>query len=178
MTHSLATAARPRPSALSWSSARRLCACTAILFGAIPAISAPVAIGTTSESPAAMAARSTSISDKSTLHRVKTIGNTLIEEGNAEGTLKGRVKISLDLEEVGSATSHFVMYLQGGDLLGHANGKATTPKGYWESFGGSMWIDHGTGRYAHASGSGKMYGALNRRTYVLIVQVTGRTRGL
>jgi hypothetical protein len=165
MTHGAATAARPRPCALSWSRARRLCACTAILFGAIPAMSA-------------MAARSTSINDKSTLHRVKTIGNTLIEEGNAEGTLKGRVKLSLDLEEVRSATSHFVMYLQGGDLLGHATGKATIPKGYWESFGGNMWIDHGTGRYAHASGSGKMYGVLNRRTYVLIVQVTGRTRGL
>jgi hypothetical protein len=178
MTHSPATAVRPQPSALSWSSARRLSAYTAILFGAIPAMSALGAMGAASKSPDAMAARSTSISDKSTLHRVKTIGSTLIEEGNAEGTLKGRVRISLDLEEAGSATSHFVMYLQGGDLLGHANGKATTPKGYWQSFGGNMWIDHGTGRYAHASGSGKMYGALNRRTYVLIVQVAGRTRGL
>jgi hypothetical protein len=128
--------------------------------------------------PGAEAPRSVSINDKSTLHRVKTIGNTLIEEGNAEGTLKGRVKISLNLEEVGSATSHFVMYLSGGDILGHANGKATTPKGGWESFGGKMWIDHGTGRYAHASGSGKLYGALNRHTYVLIVQVTGNARGL
>jgi hypothetical protein len=178
MTHSPATVARSRPSALSWSRARRLCACTAILFGAIPAMSAPGAIGAASKSPGAMAARSTSISDKSTLHRVKTIGNTLIEEGNAEGTLKGRVKISLDLEEVGSATSHFVMYLPGGNLLGHANGKAATPKEDWESFGGNMWIDHGTGRYAHVSGSGKMYGALNRHTYVFVVQVTGRVRGL
>jgi hypothetical protein len=131
-----------------------------------------------SKSLGAKAAHSISINDKSTLHRVKAIGNTLIEEGNAEGTLKGRVKISLDLEEVGSATSHFVMYLPGGDLLGHASGKAAAPKGGWESFGGKMWIDHGTGRYAHASGSGKLYGALNRHTSVLVVQVMGSASGL
>jgi hypothetical protein len=165
------------PSPLSWSSARRLCACTAILLGVIPAMPAPGAAQATSKSPSARTAHSLSINDKSTLHRVKAIGNTLIEEGNAEGTLEGRVKISLDLEEVGSATSHFTLYLPGGDLLGHANGKATTPKGGWESFGGKMWIDHGTGRYAHASGSGKMYGALNRHTYVLDVQVTGHASG-
>jgi hypothetical protein len=107
------------------------------------------------------------------------IGNTLIEEGNAEGTLKGRVKIDLDLEvERDSATSQFAIYLPGGDLLGHANGKATIGKEGWESFGGEMQIDHGTGRYAHASGSGKMYGALSRRTYILIVQVIGTARGL
>lgn len=158
--------------------ARRLWACAAMLFGVIPATLAPSAALAASKSPGAHAARSTSISDKSTLHRVKAIGNTLIEEGNAVGTLKGRVKISLDLEEVGSATSHFVMYLPGGNLLGHANGKATTPKGGWESFGGKMWIDHGTGRYAHASGSGKLYGALNRHTGVLVVQVTGSASGL
>jgi hypothetical protein len=160
------------------SQAGALCACTAILFGPIPATPAPSAACATSKSPAARAARSTSINDKATLHRVKAIGNTLIEEGNAEGTLKGHVKITLDLEEVGSATSHFTLYLSGGDLLGHANGKAATPKGGWESFGGKMWIDHGTGRYAHASGTGKMYGALNRHTYVLDVQVTGRASGL
>lgn len=166
------------PPALSWSSARHLfCACTAILLGAIPATLAPNAARATLKS-GARAARSISIDDKATLHRVKAIGNTLIEEGDAEGTLKGHVKISLDLEEAGSATSHFTLYLSGGDLLGHASGKATTPKGGWESFGGKMSIDHGTGRYAHASGSGKMYGALNRHTYVLDVQVAGHASGL
>jgi hypothetical protein len=113
------------------------------------------------------------------LHRVHVIGNTLIEEGKAKGTLKGRVKIRLTLEvERRSATSRLTMYLRGGDLLGHASGRATTGKEGWESFGGEMWIDHGTGRYAHASGSGQMYGALNRNSDVLIVQVTGRARGL
>jgi hypothetical protein len=124
-------------------------------------------------------ASSTSINDKSTLHRIHVIGNTLIEEGEAEGTFKGRVKISVDVEpERSSATSQFALYLPGGDLLGHASGKASTGKEGWASFGGEMWIDHGTGRYAHASGSGKMYGALNRRTDILVVQVTGRVRGL
>lgn len=157
----------------------RLCACAALLFGAILATPAPGTARATSKSPDARTARSISINDKSRLHRVRAIGNTLIEEGNTEGTLKGRVKIRLDLEaERNSATSQFAIYLPGGDLLGHATGKATTGKEGWESFGGKMWIDHGTGRYTHASGSGKMYGALNRHTYVLIVQVTGTAHGL
>jgi hypothetical protein len=124
-------------------------------------------------------AHSISINDKSKLHRVQVIGNTLIEEGNAGGTLTGRVRIRLNIEAEGSsATSRFTMYLPGGDLFGHASGKATPGKEGWESFGGAMWIDHGTGRYAHASGTGKMYGALNRHTDVLIVQVTGHAHGL
>jgi hypothetical protein len=157
------------------SKAGALCACTAIFFGAIPTMAPPGAARAASKSPDARAAHWTSINDKSTLHRVRAIGNTLVEEGNAEGTLKGRVNIRIDLEaERASATSRFAMYLSGGNLFGHASGKATTGKEGWESFGGKMWIDHGTGRYAHASGSGKMYGALNRRTYVLVVQVIGR----
>lgn len=178
MTHSPLTAVRARAPILSRSNAQLPCTCAAILLSATAATPALGNVHTTSKAQRAQATRSTSVNDKSTLHRVKVIGNTLIEEGNAEGTLKGRVKISLYLGEVGSTTSHIVMYLPGGDLFGHANGKATTPKEDWESFGGKMWIDHGTGRYAHASGSGTMYGALNRHTYALVVHVTGQARGL
>jgi hypothetical protein len=129
--------------------------------------------------PGAKAAHSTALSDNATLHLIHAIGNTLIEQGNAKGTLKGRVKIRLHLNASGaSATAHFIMYLPGGHLLGHANGRATTGKNGWESFSGTMRIDPGTGRYAHASGSGKMYGALNRHTDTLIVQVRARARGL
>ncbi len=169
--------ARARASAL-WSGTRRLCTCAAVLLGTFPAAPAPGARATP-RSLGATVARSTSINDKSTLHRVQTIGNTLIEEGNAEGTLRGRIRIRLNLEaESSSATSHFAMYLSGGDLLGHANGRATMGREGWESFSGELWIDRGTGHYAHASGSGKLYGALNRRNYVLVVQMRGRARGL
>jgi hypothetical protein len=180
MRDSPVTAALARASTPNWSSTQRLCACAAILLlGAIPTTLASGDARPTSKSPDTQTARSTSINDKSKLHLIQVIGNTLIEEGDTEGTLKGRVKIRLNLEaERISATSRFAMYLPGGDLLGHASGKATAGKGGWESFGGAMWIDHGTGRYAHASGSGKMYGALNRHTYVLVVQVQGTARGL
>jgi hypothetical protein len=127
----------------------------------------------------ASAARVTPVSDHARLHGVGAYGNTLIEEGRVEGTLQGRVKVRLNIEvENRTATSRFTFYLRGGNLVGHASGKATTGEEGWESFGGEMWLDHGTGRYAHASGSGRMYGALNRNTDVLIVQVVGRARGL
>ena len=37
-----------------------------------------------------------------------------------------------------------------------------------------MSITRGTGRYVHAHGSGGFYGVLNRKTYALTVQTTGR----
>ena len=36
-----------------------------------------------------------------------------------------------------------------------------------------MTLSHGAGKYAHASGVGKMYGALYRRNDTLEVQTTG-----
>lgn len=160
--------------------ALRLCACAAVLLGAIPTAAAVSPAAAASAAPdASTAAGWTSIAEKSTLHRVKVIGNTLVEEGDVQGTLGGRVEIHLDIEaERDSATSQFVMYLSGGELVGHAVGKATAGKNGWVSFGGDMWLGHGTGRYAHATGSGRMYGALDRRDDVLVVQVTGRAHGV
>jgi len=114
------------------------------------------------------------VKDKSKLHLIKAVGETLIEEGAASGTLPGRVRIQLNLnvEEL-TATSRFTLYVHGGTLTGQAAGKATSGHGGWESFSGKMTLSHGTGRYAHASGVGKMYGALYRRNDTLEVQTTG-----
>jgi len=142
-----------------------------------------VGVGPVEDASARVSTASTAstmaVSDHARLHGVGAYGNTLIEEGRVEGTLQGRVKVRLNIEvENRTATSRFTFYLRGGNVVGHASGRATTGEEGWESFGGEMWLDHGTGRYAHASGSGRMYGALNRNSDVLIVQVMGRARGL
>jgi hypothetical protein len=78
--------------------------------------------------------------------------------------------------EAETATSGFTLYPRGGSVTGHAAGKATSGQGGWESFSGTYRLDRGTGRYAHASGSGNMYGALYRRNDRLIVQTIGHMR--
>jgi hypothetical protein len=118
-----------------------------------------------------------SVRDNSELHLVRAIGNTLIEEGRATGTLPGSARIRLNIDvESGTATSRFTIYTHGGSLSGSARGEAHPGRGGWESFSGTTRLEHGTGRYAHASGTGKMYGALYRRNDRLIVQTIGRLR--
>ena len=115
-----------------------------------------------------------SVHDSSELHLVKAVGNTLIEEGKATGTLPGTVSTRLDINvEEGTATSSFTFHLRGGSLTGHASGSASPGRGGWESFSGTMLLTSGTGRFAHASGRGKMYGALYRRNDRLKVQTLG-----
>jgi hypothetical protein len=130
-----------------------------------------------SAAPFAFTAHVLSVSDSSELHVVKAVGNTLIEEGSATGTLPGVVRIRLNINvETSSAASSFTLHTRGGTLIGHAAGTASPGHGGWESFAGKMWLDRGTGRYARASGSGHMYGALFRRTDRLRVQTIGRLR--
>lgn len=127
----------------------------------------------------ARAMKVSTVRDHAQLHRTSAYGNTYVEEGRVQGTLTGRVRVRLNID-IGtrSAASRFAFLLSAGNVLGHASGKATTGKEGWESFAGEMWIDHGTGRYSHVHGSGKMYGALNRDSGVLVVQVIGRASGL
>jgi hypothetical protein len=120
-------------------------------------------------------ARVVAVHDKGELHLVHAVGETLIEEGKATGTLAGTAKIGLNIDAArGTARAGFTLYLRNGTLSGHAQGAAHGGHGGWESFSGTMWLSHGTGLYAHASGSGKMYGAIYRRTDRLIVQESGR----
>jgi hypothetical protein len=122
-------------------------------------------------------ARVISVHDSSELHLVHAVGNTLIEEGRVTGTLPGNARIRLNIDvATGTATSRFTIYTRAGSLSGYARGEAHPGRGGWESFSGRTRLEHGTGRYAHASGTGTMYGALYRRNDRLIVQTFGRLR--
>jgi hypothetical protein len=138
---------------------------TVMLFGSV--LGGGSALG-------ARAARVMSVRDKAELHRVRAVGETLIEEGRTSGTLPGTAKIRIDINAAnGTATAQWSFYLQGGTLRGHSSGTSRGGHGGWESFSGKVWLERGSGRYAHASGTGTMYGAINRRTGRLIVQEFG-----
>ncbi len=120
-----------------------------------------------------------SINDKAHMSLTGGSGNTLLEEGNATGTLPGKAKVSLTLTiaAAAAATSSFTIYPSGGSIAG--NGRIRThlsTSGRYESFSGSLSVDHGTGRYAHAFGMGNIYGVLDRRHDNAEVQVIGTLR--
>jgi hypothetical protein len=115
-------------------------------------------------------ARTLNVTDTAHLRYVRSSGSALLEEGAATGGLPGTVKVSFDVGATVSAS--FTIYARGGSLVGQGSGKLHGT-GVYASFGGSMTVDHGTGRYAHAHGRGGFYGTINRDTYAVVVQTTG-----
>jgi hypothetical protein len=115
-------------------------------------------------------ARTLNVTDTAHLRYVRSSGSALVEEGAATGGLPGTVKVSIDVGATVSAS--FAIYAHGGSLIGEGSGKLHGT-GVYASFGGSMTVSRGTGRYAHAHGHGGFYGTINRNTYALTVQTTG-----
>lgn len=120
--------------------------------------------------PIARASRALAVNDNGHLHMVSESGSNLVEEGQATGTLPGRVRVAFTIGAEVRAT--FTIYPHGGSLSGKGSGKLHS-SGRYASFGGSMTVTAGTGRYRHASGSGGFYGVIDRRTYALVVQTRG-----
>lgn len=118
----------------------------------------------------AHAARSLNATDTARLRYLSSSGSSVYEEGYASGKLPGRVKVRLEVNA--TVTASFTIYASGGTLVGHGSG-ALHSSGVYASFGGTMTITHGTGRYAHAHGHGGFYGAINRNTFAATVQTTG-----
>jgi hypothetical protein len=113
------------------------------------------------------------VTDTANLQLVSADGNTLIETGKASGTMPGNVHVSLTLG-TSTATSEFTIYTKNGTITGRAQGKLKPGKGGWESFGGALAVQRGTGRFHKALGKGDLYGAIERVDDSLRVQVTGR----
>jgi hypothetical protein len=121
--------------------------------------------------PSAHGARTLSVADTAHLRYRGSSGSTLIEEGPASGGLPGTVKVRFNVGA--SVSAAFTISTPHGAVIGRGTG-ALHSSGMYASFGGSMFVTGGTGRYRHAHGHGGFYGVINRRTYALTVQTTGR----
>lgn len=122
--------------------------------------------------PPANAARTLNVSDEAHLHLTNTEGEQLDEEGPAMGALPGTVRVRLNIGATVTAT--FTIYPHGGgSISGHGSARLHST-GTYASFGGTLTVSHGTGRYAHAHGSGGLYGVVDRHGDALTVQTTGR----
>jgi len=121
--------------------------------------------------PARMA-RSERLTITAHLHYVTAKGSYLLEEGSASGPLAGTVKAHVRI--AADISGSFTFYPHGGTISGY--GSATLHEsGRYVSFAGTIKVLSGTGRYAHASGHGKLYGVYNRGTprLELTIQTTG-----
>lgn len=118
----------------------------------------------------ARSARSERLSVDARLHYVDARGSYLIEEGRASGPLAGvvKAKIKITAEIRGS----FTFYPRGGSISGRGSGRLHE-SGIHASFGGTVTVSGGTGRYAHAHGGGGLYGVYNRRTLGIEMQTSG-----
>ncbi len=119
------------------------------------------------------AARVQSVMDSAHLQLVSADGNTLVEKGRASGALPGTVEVSLTLGDR-TATSSFTIRSTGGTISGRGAGTLTPGKGGYDSFGGSVAVVRGTGRFRGASGKGGLYGSIYRPTDAMSVRVTGK----
>jgi hypothetical protein len=104
------------------------------------------------------------------LRYVDARGSYLIEEGEASGPLAGLVKARMRV--TADISGSFTFYPHGGSISGRGVG-ALHESGVYASFGGTVKVLGGTGRYSHAHGEGGLYGVYNRKTLGLTIQTTG-----
>ena len=139
---------------------------------ALAGVASAALAGVAGGAPRARAARELTVKDEGHLHLVRESGSMLLEEGSATGTLPGTVKVRFDVGA--TITAQFTIYSRGGgSISGHGSGVLHSTSEY-STFGGSLSVTSGTGRFAHAHGSGGLYGAIDRKTYALTVQTIGK----
>jgi hypothetical protein len=143
-----------------------------VLVFALGLVTIPSAYTARAAVPPARAAHTLNVTDEAHLHLTSTSGEVLVEEGPAAGALPGTVKVRFT---VGATISgSFTIYPRGGGSISGQGSARLHSTGRYASFGGSMSVSHGSGRYAHAHGRGGFYGTVNRNTDALVVQTTGR----
>jgi hypothetical protein len=122
-------------------------------------------------SASASGARSVQLTISAHLHYVSSKGSYLFEEGSATGALAGVVRAKL---RVTAGISGSFTFLPHGEAINGVGSATLHESGTYASFGGSLKILGGTGRYAHAHGEGGLYGVYNRQSLAVTIKTTGR----
>jgi hypothetical protein len=118
----------------------------------------------------AHAAHALKATDTAHLRYLAASGALLLEEGQARGTLPGKMRARVSVGAIFSGS--FVTYTRYGTIRGRG---IATPhgSGTYESFAGTLVITGGSGRYTHAHGTAGLYGTFDRDNYSFVVQTTG-----
>jgi hypothetical protein len=122
----------------------------------------------------ATAARTMSLSDSGHLHLSSHKGFTLNEVGSASGTISGSLYLHLHVVSTNRVSAELSVYPSGSSMTGVASGSYRN-NGSTASFTGTMSIVRGTGKYAHARGSGLSFsGTVQRSNDAVTVHVSGK----
>jgi hypothetical protein len=121
----------------------------------------------------ARSARLLKVNDSGHLHLLHAYGEVINEEGKASGTLPGTVFVHMTVGAANVTASFTIRSAGGGSIEGHGQAVLHSSTLY-SSFAGTLSVSHGTGRYSHAHGTGKLYGTIERTPIKhLTVQTTG-----
>lgn len=123
----------------------------------------------------ARAAKSVKLNETGHLHLVSKHDFTLNEKGRASGTIKGAIYVHLTAVSSSKVTVTVKIHPPGGSIVGRGRGWYRR-KGKMASFAGTMSFGHGTGKYAHAHGSGLRFSGTiyESRSDAITVHVKGR----
>ena len=121
----------------------------------------------------ARAAGTFTLNENGNLHLSSKRGFTLNEHGAASGTVGGTISVQLTIVSSSRVTARVNIYPSGGSISGYATAayhRGTTAA----TFSGTMSVTGGSGRYAHAHGSGLGFtGTIQRSNDAITVHVTG-----
>lgn len=126
--------------------------------------------------PSGTAAAVVKVRDEGHLRFVSAEATLIVDEGAVSGTLPGRGRVNFTYNGSPTVTASFTIHAAGGSIRGRARCKLSNPTSPAPSFRGALQIVGGSGRYAHANGSGELFGVFHRRGYGLVVQAIGRLR--
>ncbi len=122
----------------------------------------------------AVAARTITLNDSGHLRETSHKGFNLYESGKASGTIGGTVSLHLDVVSTNRVTAELTVYASGGGSMSGTASGSYRNNGATASFSGSLSITHGTGKYAHARGSGISFsGTIERLHGSVTVRVNG-----
>lgn len=121
----------------------------------------------------AHASRTLSVRDEGHLRFGGDNATTIFDHGSLSGTIPGRASVAFVYDGSPNVTARFTIYGAGGSIYGQAKCQLHDPTSPAPSFKGALSITGGSGRYAHAHGSGELYGVFYRHGYGLNVQARG-----
>ncbi|HTB50099.1 MAG TPA: hypothetical protein VK701_03910 [Solirubrobacteraceae bacterium] len=151
-------------------------AMTATVSGAQAILPAPAAAGKhpAAGTPVAHVSRTIGVREEGSLRFLSDEATLIVDEGPLSGTLPGRGRVYFTYDGSPDVTARFAIRTSAGTVEGRATCLLHNPNNPTPSFRGALQIVGGSGRYAHAHGSGELFGVFHRHGYGLIVQAVGR----